>query len=27
MHPAVGAAVAEHSTYRQDPWGGGCSAR
>ncbi|GAB2936527.1 oxygenase MpaB family protein [Nonomuraea fastidiosa] len=21
MHPAVGAAVAEHSTYRQDPWG------
>ncbi|MCK2212914.1 DUF2236 domain-containing protein [Actinomadura sp. ATCC 31491] len=21
MHPAVGAAVAEHSTYRSDPWG------
>ncbi|MEU4543710.1 oxygenase MpaB family protein [Nonomuraea dietziae] len=21
MHPAVGAAVAEHSTYKQDPWG------
>ncbi|MEV0596573.1 oxygenase MpaB family protein [Nonomuraea cavernae] len=21
MHPAVGAAVAEHSTYQQDPWG------
>jgi len=21
MHPAVGAAVAEHSTYRDDPWG------
>ncbi|MEV4899411.1 oxygenase MpaB family protein [Nonomuraea sp. NPDC055795] len=21
MHPAVGAAVAEHSTFKQDPWG------
>jgi uncharacterized protein (DUF2236 family) len=21
MHPAVGAAVAEHSTYKEDPWG------
>ncbi|MEV4565929.1 oxygenase MpaB family protein [Nonomuraea sp. NPDC049419] len=21
MHPAVGAAVGEHSTYKQDPWG------
>ncbi|KAB8193799.1 DUF2236 domain-containing protein [Nonomuraea phyllanthi] len=21
MHPAVGAAVAQHSTYKQDPWG------
>ncbi|MGW4402828.1 oxygenase MpaB family protein [Nonomuraea sp. NPDC004702] len=21
MHPAVGAAVAEHSTYKDDPWG------